>query len=510
MSYLTCTLIILQSFEYCKAFVNLYEEREIIQQEPRQSYAYQHTNSTYDVAKEILPVKLLIIALYSCITLMGVTGNLLVVWIVLRVKPLQTITNIFIANLAVSDILMSLVATPFTPLSLYMSNWTLPEAVCKLLPTTMGVSVYVSTLTSMAIALDRFFVIVHPFLPRMKIWLCFIIIFTVWIIAVLISMPLAVYQQKHKDPMNNVSSCRENWPKESSREVFTIVSFVLQFVVPCSIISVCYFRISLLLRSRLHTQIGSGTKTQMKEEREIKRKRRTNTMLIAMVVIFVICWIPLNILWMVMDVHSEEHMNDVQSSKNFSLIFFVCHLLAMSSAVYNPFLYAWMNNNFRKEFHRIVPCFFLKPRYHSNQMTTQTLGAEYTAVRINYLNSTVQPSVLIRVSEDMKDTSHQITSNELGVDQQQHQQLQQPQPQQQQDGEDNTFVESVDQESKEQENKIQVESKVEETICHNKLNNKIINQANTDSENQTKKHEHIDNIEHVNCSQTSLHKTPDN
>ncbi|CAH8491456.1 unnamed protein product [Heterobilharzia americana] len=357
MNYIICLTLILQLIVSCKTFSSLYKEQEY-QIESRSYYPVYQTNYTYDVAKEILPIKLLIIALYSCITLIGVTGNLLVVWIVLRVKPLQTITNLFIANLAISDILMSIVATPFTPLSLYMNNWTLPEIVCKLLPTTMGVSVYVSTLTSMAIALDRYFVIVHPFLPRMKIWLCFIIIFIVWIIAILISMPLAVYQQKHYDPITNISNCRENWPKESSREVFTIVSFILQFIIPCSIITICYFRISLLLQSRLHTQIGSGIKTHLKEEREIKRKRRTNTMLIAMVIIFVICWIPLNILWMIMDIHSDKNINDIQNSQNFTLIFFICHLLAMSSAVYNPFLYAWMNNNFRKEFHHIIPCFF--------------------------------------------------------------------------------------------------------------------------------------------------------
>lgn len=32
----------------------------------------------------------------------------------------------------------------------------------------------------------------------------------------------------------------------------------------------------------------------------------------------------------------------------------------MSSVIYNPFLYAWLNENFRKEFRQILPCFFLK------------------------------------------------------------------------------------------------------------------------------------------------------
>lgn len=42
----------------------------------------------------------------------------------------------------------------------------------------------------------------------------------------------------------------------------------------------------------------------------------------------------------------------------FLLIFFVAHVVAMSSTIYNPFLYAWMNEYFRAEFRNIVPCLF--------------------------------------------------------------------------------------------------------------------------------------------------------
>ena len=174
----------------------------------------------------------------------GCLENSLVVYVVLRNKSMQTITNIFIANLAFSDILMCLVAVPFTPIALYMKNFTLPGALCKILPMTMGVSVYVSTLTSTAIAVDRYFVIVHPFIPRMKSWLCMLIMVSVWVISVLISMPLAVYQSKNVVNHTSQVICAENWPEEATRKVFTIVSFVLQFLVPCFLISICYIKVS--------------------------------------------------------------------------------------------------------------------------------------------------------------------------------------------------------------------------------------------------------------------------
>ena len=92
-------------------------------------------------------------------------------------------------------------------------------------------------------------------------------------------------------------------------------------------------------------------RTRVREEVEICRKKRTNRMLIAMVVIFAICWLPLNIVHMV----AEFHRFDIS---HYRVLFLTTHVIAMSSTVYNPFLYSWLNDNFRKEFQEIVPCLF--------------------------------------------------------------------------------------------------------------------------------------------------------
>lgn len=74
-------------------------------------------------------------------------------------------------------------------------------------------------------------------------------------------------------------------------------------------------------------------------------------MLIAMVVIFAICWLPLNIVHMVAEYTRTKFVH-------YRLFFLTTHVIAMSSTVYNPFLYAWLNDNFRKEFQQIIPCLF--------------------------------------------------------------------------------------------------------------------------------------------------------
>jgi hypothetical protein len=99
-------------------------------------------------------------------------------------------------------------------------------------------------------------------------------------------------------------------------------------------------------------------------------------MLIAMVVIFAICWLPLNIVHMVAEFHRSDLIH-------YKVLFLSTHVIAMSSTIYNPFLYSWLNDNFRKEFQQIIPCLFKicfcfnrRNNNNNNNMTT-TIDAEF-------------------------------------------------------------------------------------------------------------------------------------
>jgi hypothetical protein len=85
-------------------------------------------------------------------------------------------------------------------------------------------------------------------------------------------------------------------------------------------------------------------------------------MLISMVLIFGVSWLPLNIHNMIMDVY--EPANHWPYAKAF---FFLAHAAAMSSTCYNPFLYAWLNDNFRKEFKQVLPCFKTSQKRNSSK-----------------------------------------------------------------------------------------------------------------------------------------------
>jgi len=81
-----------------------------------------NVTSTDDVMSSTW-LRVLFVTLYCVVFALGVSGNSLVVYVICRNKSLQTTTNVFIANLAVSDIIMCLLAVPFTPISGFLSDW---------------------------------------------------------------------------------------------------------------------------------------------------------------------------------------------------------------------------------------------------------------------------------------------------------------------------------------------------------------------------------------------------
>ena len=83
------------------------------------------TNWTWvkeDYLKNSPAAQVIIYILYVAIFVVGLLGNALVVFVVAQNRAMQTVTNCFIANLALSDILLCVLAVPFTPLYFFLKD----------------------------------------------------------------------------------------------------------------------------------------------------------------------------------------------------------------------------------------------------------------------------------------------------------------------------------------------------------------------------------------------------
>ena len=352
-------------------------------------------------------VNLVFYIFYANIFAFGVFGNVLVCFVVARNRQMQTVTNLFITNLALSDVLLCALAVPFTPLYTFLGRWIFGRTLCHLVPYAQGVSVYISTFTLTSIAIDRFMVIIYPFHPRMKIEVCLAVIVGIWIIALLFTLPYGLYMHLEEP----YTYCEEHWPNERFRKIFSSITSILQFVLPFFIIAFCYICVSIKLNDRARTK--PGAKTSQREEIDRERKKRTNRMLIAMVAVFGISWLPLNIINVIDDFYSLA--NDWTY---YRICFFMTHCLAMSSTCYNPFLYAWLNDNFRKEFKQVLPCF---PKAINGYTPRNT--EEFQNNKECSGNNTIQESLLLNEThirttnpEARELIVHETTTNNMSRD----------------------------------------------------------------------------------------------
>lgn len=66
--------------------------------------------------------------------------------------------------------------------------------------------------------------------------------------------------------------------------------------------------------------------------------------------LFAVSWLPHYVLGVIVDAKPL-----LISTENVYIATAVCHLIAMSSAISNPIVYGWLNNNIRRELMTVLP-----------------------------------------------------------------------------------------------------------------------------------------------------------
>lgn len=72
--------------------------------------------------------------IYFMVCAVGLCGNTLVIYVILRYAKMKTVTNIYILNLAVADVLC-MMSLPFIALQLALVHWPFGEVLCRVIMT---------------------------------------------------------------------------------------------------------------------------------------------------------------------------------------------------------------------------------------------------------------------------------------------------------------------------------------------------------------------------------------
>ncbi|KAL6086040.1 hypothetical protein STEG23_009167 [Scotinomys teguina] len=292
-------------------------------------------------------LKGLIVMLYSIVVVVGLVGNCLLVMVIARVRKLHNVTNFLIGNLALSDVLMCAACVPLTlAYAFEPRGWVFGGGLCHLVFFLQPVTVYVSVFTLTTIALDRYVVLVHPLRRRISLRLSAYVVLGIWALSAVLALPAAVHTYHVELKPHDVRLCEEFWgSQERQRQLYAWGLLLGTYLLPLLAILLSYVRVSVKLRNR----VVPGSVTQSQADWDRARRRRTFCLLVLVVVVFAICWLPLHIFNLLRDL--DPHAIDPYA---FGLVQLLCHWLAMSSACYNPFIYAWLHDSFREELRKML------------------------------------------------------------------------------------------------------------------------------------------------------------
>ncbi|XP_065283063.1 cholecystokinin receptor type A-like isoform X5 [Dermacentor albipictus] len=330
------------------------------------------------------------ILLYAIIFVCAVVGNSLVIITLVQRRRMRTVTNVFLLNLAVSDLLLGVFCMPTTLVGSVLRNFVLGAAMCKLIPYLQAVSVSVSAWTLVSISLERFFAIVRPLESRR--WQtrshAYKVILMVWLCSMVTMLPIAVLSQLV--PLRGErKKCREVWPNVTSERVFNVYLDVTLFLLPLVIMSFVYSCIGATLchgmkldnkneelmstavvHEEYHTnpnmpQLMAPPDVEARLQKMPRKqfifrgnyrksrasKRRVIRMLSVLVLEFFVCWTPLYVLhtWTVFDAHAAY-------SRVPAGAFAAVHLLAYVSSCCNPITYCFMHDKYRQAFRNVLAC----------------------------------------------------------------------------------------------------------------------------------------------------------
>uniref|UniRef100_H0YX44 G-protein coupled receptor 83 n=1 Tax=Taeniopygia guttata TaxID=59729 RepID=H0YX44_TAEGU len=293
----------------------------------------------YEPESQKPTVKALLIVAYSVIIVMSLFGNMLVCHVVLKNKRMHSATNLFIVNLAVSDIMITLLNTPFTLVRFVNSTWIFGKAMCHISRFVQYCSLHVSTLTLTAIALDRHQVILNPLKQRMSLTKGALSISVIWLMATCFSLPHAVYQKLFQYNYREAtvrSLCLPDFPEPAELvwKYLDLSTFLLLYLLPLLIITITYMR----LAKKLWLRNAIGDVTTQQSVTHHRNKKKSIKMLMLVVVVFAVCWFPLNCYVVLISSLGIKTKNS---------LYFALHWFAMSSTCYNPFIYCWLNESFR-------------------------------------------------------------------------------------------------------------------------------------------------------------------
>ncbi|OQV13333.1 Neuropeptide CCHamide-1 receptor [Hypsibius exemplaris] len=305
----------------------------------------------------------IVTSVFFTIFITGICGNILLIFTVVRNLSMRNPPNIFLANMAVGDLLIVLISVPFAAVIYVTSTWPFGLMFCKFNAMLQDISIGVSVFTLVMLSLDRYTAIVTPFKLHNKRAArgCStgiqVKIMTIWGIAIFFSIPDALNttleEIESQDNQTIYYACSP-YPIALGHDYhisLVVGKFLVYFVIPVFVIVLVY---SLMARQLIFSADflpSTAQSNQQQLQKQMKTRKSLAKLFLIMVLLFVICFLPKHIflLWFYGDPDAMDHYN-----LGWHIFKLISHCLAYMNSCINPLTLYFLSKVFRRYFNRYL------------------------------------------------------------------------------------------------------------------------------------------------------------
>ncbi|NXY82677.1 CCR5 protein, partial [Alcedo cyanopectus] len=270
--------------------------------------------------------------LYSLVVIFGLTGNLLVVLILVKYKRLKSMTDIYLLNLAISDLLF-VFSLPFW--AYYAAQeWIFGDALCRILSGIYLLGFYSGIFFIILLTLDRYLAIVHAvFALRARTVAYGILASAVtWAVAILASVPGIAFHKAQKE--STYYTCSPHYPNNAELQwkyFFILKMNIVGLIIPMIIMIFSYSQI---------------VKTLLRCKNE--KKQKAVRLIFVIMIFYFIFWTPFHITFFLHTFQNSFFVTDCDIGGRLEKAIQVTETLSMIHCCVNPVIYAFVGEKFRK------------------------------------------------------------------------------------------------------------------------------------------------------------------
>ncbi|XP_072272393.1 proteinase-activated receptor 1-like isoform X2 [Pyxicephalus adspersus] len=281
-------------------------------------------------------------SVYTLVFIVALPLNVMAVIIFLFKMKVRKPAIVYMLNLAVADVLfVSLL--PFNIAYRFAGNdWYFGPGMCRFVTVAFYFNMYCSILLMTSISVDRFLAVVYPmhslsWRTMSRAWMVCILI---WIVSIASSTPLFMIEQTKHIALLGITTCHDVQDLKDLRGfyLYYFTTFIMVFfVLPLIITTICYISIICTLSS---SSIENSCK-------------KTRALILAIVVlcVFIICFGPSNILFLIHYLYFSHGDNQC-----LYFVYIVCACISSVNCCLDPIIYYYGSSQCQKYLYSLVCC----------------------------------------------------------------------------------------------------------------------------------------------------------